>query len=148
MINDKPRRDNARRSTDGRQLTRREGRTYAAFIALLFLGLAAASGPLHARQDVAVESVAAVDAAAVDVAAVDTAAVASTDAMEPDAVNINTADARALAAGLTGIGVVRAEEIVRYRETYGPFSTVEELAEVTGIGKSTLDNNRSRITLE
>ncbi|MDZ7785054.1 MAG: ComEA family DNA-binding protein [Halioglobus sp.] len=138
MINDKPKRDNARRSTDGRQLTRREGRRYAAFIALLFLGLAAASGGLHARQDATVASV----------AAVDSAAVASTDAMEPGAVNINTADARALAAGLTGIGVVRAEEIVRYRETYGPFSTVEELAEVTGIGKSTLDNNRSRITLE
>jgi len=138
MINHKPRRDNARRSTDGRQLTRRRGRTYTAFVTLLFLGLAAVSGGLHARQDATVESL----------AAVDPTAVASADAMQPDAVNINTADAQALAAGLTGVGVVRAEEIVRYREAYGPFSTVEELAEVTGIGKSTLDNNRSRITLE
>ena len=63
-------------------------------------------------------------------------------------VNINTADAAALAAGLKGVGQSRALDIVRYREAYGPFSSIEELAEVKGIGKSTLDNNRAVITLE
>lgn len=63
-------------------------------------------------------------------------------------VNINTADAPALEAGLKGVGESRAQEIVRYRETYGPFSSAEELTEVKGIGKSTLDNNRDVITLE
>jgi len=63
-------------------------------------------------------------------------------------VNINTASAEALAAGLTGVGHSRAVEIVRYREAYGPFSTVDELAEVKGIGQSTLDKNRTVITLE
>jgi competence protein ComEA len=63
-------------------------------------------------------------------------------------VNINTADAEALAAGLNGVGHSRAAEIVRYRETYGPFSSVDELAEVKGIGQSTLDKNRAVITLE
>lgn len=63
-------------------------------------------------------------------------------------VNINTADAATLAAGLRGVGVSRAEDIIRYRETYGPFGTVEELADVKGIGQATLDNNRAVITLE
>lgn len=64
------------------------------------------------------------------------------------AVNINKADAATLASGLSGVGASRAEEIVRYRETFGPFKSVDELTEVKGIGKSTLDENRARITLE
>lgn len=63
-------------------------------------------------------------------------------------VNINTADATALAAGLNGVGASRAEDIVRYREEFGAFTTVEQLAEVKGVGKSTLEKNRARITLE
>lgn len=63
-------------------------------------------------------------------------------------VNINTADAAALAAGLSGVGPSRAEEIVRYREAYGPFASVDELTEVNGIGESTLEKNRAVITLE
>jgi competence protein ComEA len=63
-------------------------------------------------------------------------------------VNINTADAQTLAANLKGVGESRAMEIVRYRESYGPFESVEELTEVKGVGPSTLDRNRSAITLE
>jgi len=78
----------------------------------------------------------------------------SVSAQEPAAkpevttVNINTADAQTLAATLKGVGQSRATEIVRYRETYGPFASVEELTEVKGIGPSTLDMNRNLITLE
>ena len=63
-------------------------------------------------------------------------------------VNINTAGVATLAANLKGIGESRAMEIVRYRESYGPFESIDELAEVKGIGQSTLDMNRSVITLE
>ena len=63
-------------------------------------------------------------------------------------VNINTASAQALAENLKGVGESRALEIVRYRESYGSFESVDELADVKGIGKSTLDMNRSVITLE
>lgn len=63
-------------------------------------------------------------------------------------VNINTADAATLAAGLQGVGLSRAEDIIRYRETYGPFGAVEELVDVKGIGQATLDKNRTVITLE
>ncbi len=66
----------------------------------------------------------------------------------PASININAADEEALAAGLSGVGPARARAIVRYRESYGPFSSVEELTEVQGISKSTLDKNRSLITLE
>jgi len=63
-------------------------------------------------------------------------------------VNINTADAPTLAASLKGVGESRAMEIVRYREAYGPFESVDELVEVTGIGNATLEANRALITLE
>jgi competence protein ComEA len=71
-------------------------------------------------------------------------------AAKPEAarVNINTADAQTLAANLKGVGETRAMEIVRYREAYGPFASADELTEVKGIGKSTLDMNREVITLE
>lgn len=77
---------------------------------------------------------------------------AVTQAAEPAVavatVNINTADAQTLAAQLKGVGEARALEIVRYREAYGPFATVDELVEVKGIGQSTVDRNRAVITLE
>lgn len=63
-------------------------------------------------------------------------------------VNINTADADALAARLKGVGPSKAQSIVRYRESYGPFASVEEITEVQGISKTTLDKNRAAITLE
>lgn len=63
-------------------------------------------------------------------------------------VNINTADAQTLADTLKGVGEARAQEIVRYREAYGPFASADELTEVKGIGPSTLEMNRDLITLE
>ena len=69
-------------------------------------------------------------------------------AAAPTTVNINKADAGTIAAALKGVGSSRATEIVRYREAYGPFTSVDELAEVKGIGQSTLDDNRALITLE
>lgn len=72
---------------------------------------------------------------------------------EPDqpsasVVNINVADAKVLATALKGVGPSRAEDIVQYREQYGPFTTVEQLAEVKGIGDATIEQNRARIKLD
>lgn len=64
------------------------------------------------------------------------------------AVNINKADAASLAAALNGVGLSRAEDIIRYREAHGPFTTVEQLAEVKGIGPATVAKNRAVITLD
>jgi competence protein ComEA len=71
-----------------------------------------------------------------------------TGAAQQVMVNINVADAQSLAAGLKGVGQSRAVDIVRYREIYGPFTSVDELAEVKGVGKSTIENNRHILTLE
>ncbi|MBY5990811.1 helix-hairpin-helix domain-containing protein [Ferrimonas balearica] len=62
-------------------------------------------------------------------------------------VNINTADAQALADALTGVGPSKAEAIVDYREQHGRFNAVEELLHVRGIGEELLARNRERIQL-
>lgn len=68
-------------------------------------------------------------------------------AFAADSININTASAQELAAGLTGVGQARAEAIVHYRETHGDFVTLEELTAVRGIGQSVLEKNRDVIVL-
>ncbi len=68
--------------------------------------------------------------------------------IQPDnRVNINTADAETLALALDGIGMAKAQEIIVYREQNGDFKTVDELQNVRGIGKATVERNRSRILL-
>ncbi len=62
-------------------------------------------------------------------------------------ININTADAEALADSLDGVGPVRAQAIVEYREANGEFSSVDELLEVSGIGAATLESLRDRVTV-
>jgi competence protein ComEA len=62
-------------------------------------------------------------------------------------VNLNTADAETLQRELTGIGLVKAKAIVEYRDAHGPFSSLDELLEVKGIGAGTLDKNRSKLSL-
>ena len=63
-------------------------------------------------------------------------------------VNINTADAATLSAELEGVGLSKAEAIVKYRETNGPFRSAEELVEVKGIGARTLEINRDNILVQ
>ncbi|MBD8491444.1 helix-hairpin-helix domain-containing protein [Pseudomonas syringae] len=65
-----------------------------------------------------------------------------------DKTNINTADAESLQKNLSGIGANKAAAIVAYREANGNFTSVDELLEVKGIGKTLLDRNRDRISLE
>lgn len=52
-------------------------------------------------------------------------------------VNINSAD-QTLLETLPGVGPVTAGAIISWRTTNGPFSAVEELVEVDGIGEATL----------
>lgn len=64
------------------------------------------------------------------------------------AININTATADELAAGIKGVGKKKAQLIVEYREQYGSFKTVDELADVKGIGKGILQSNASHLVVE
>ncbi|MFZ7239932.1 helix-hairpin-helix domain-containing protein [Avibacterium avium] len=61
--------------------------------------------------------------------------------------NINTATASEIQKALVGIGAKKAEAIVEYREKHGNFIALEQLLEVQGIGKATLEKNKDRIQL-
>ena len=62
-------------------------------------------------------------------------------------VNVNTADAVALAKALNGIGPAKAKAIVAYRDKNGPFKSVDQLALVEGITQKLIDKNRADIKL-
>lgn len=62
-------------------------------------------------------------------------------------VDINTAGAAALASAIDGVGEKRAATIVRYRESHGPFASIDELARVQGIGAATVERNRQNLTV-
>lgn len=62
-------------------------------------------------------------------------------------VNLNAADAETLRRDLFGIGAAKAKAIVAYRESNGPFTAVDELLEVKGIGKALLEKNRDRLAI-
>jgi competence protein ComEA len=61
-------------------------------------------------------------------------------------ININTASETELET-LSGIGEVLAATIVEYRTQYGPFASVEDLMDVSGIGPATLDEIRDQVTV-
>ncbi|MEW9679299.1 ComEA family DNA-binding protein [Pseudomonas sp. TE50-2] len=67
---------------------------------------------------------------------------------QPARLDLNKADAFTLQKELNGIGRSKAEAIVEYRENHGPFSSVEELLEIKGIGKALLDRNREKLMIE
>lgn len=71
----------------------------------------------------------------------------TTESQEPKSlININTATLDELMT-LPGIGEVKAQSIINYREQYGGFGNIDELLEVSGIGEKTLDKFRNDITV-
>jgi competence protein ComEA len=60
-------------------------------------------------------------------------------------VNINTADAETLAAELKGVGLSRAQAIIDYRQSVGPYKSPEDLLEVSGVGPKVLELNEGNI---
>lgn len=59
-------------------------------------------------------------------------------------ININNADAELL-QNLPGIGEVKAQAIISFRDTNGPFPSVESLLDVPGIGPATLEAIRELV---
>ncbi len=66
--------------------------------------------------------------------------------VEQSAININAATADELAS-LTGIGPVRAQSIVEYRDENGAFESVDELARVSGISDALVELNRQFLSV-
>ena len=61
-------------------------------------------------------------------------------------ININTASATDLEK-LPGIGPALAQRIVEYRDSHGPFASVDALTDVPGIGKAKLEGLREQATV-
>lgn len=61
-------------------------------------------------------------------------------------VNINSATLDDL-VGLPGIGQVLAQRIIDYRDTFGPFTSIDQLDDVSGISSSLVDQLRPLVTV-
>ena len=64
----------------------------------------------------------------------------------PSKISINTATLEELMT-LPGIGESKAKDIINYRETNGPFTSIEDLLKIKGIGESILAKIKENITL-
>jgi len=62
-------------------------------------------------------------------------------------VNINKADAKTISQSLKGIGIIKANAIVKYRKKNGPFKTLNDLTNVPGVGKKIVKKNARNLNL-
>ncbi len=63
------------------------------------------------------------------------------------AVNLNTATQSELEA-VRGLGPAKAKAIIAYRESKGGFKSVDDLGNVKGFGKATVDKLRAELSVE
>lgn len=61
-------------------------------------------------------------------------------------ININTADKETLMT-LRGIGEAKAEDIIRYRREHGPFGTIEDIMNISGIKEAAFEKIKDHITV-
>lgn len=64
-----------------------------------------------------------------------------------DTININTADKETLMSVIKGVGETKAEAIINYREENGNFKSVDDLANVKGVGQTTIDKHREQLSI-
>lgn len=63
-------------------------------------------------------------------------------------VNVNKAGAEEIAEALNGVGIKTARAIVEFREKNGPFKSVDQLADVKGVGDKTVEKIRANVRLQ
>lgn len=66
---------------------------------------------------------------------------------EIDKIDLNQANMEELKS-LKGIGDVKAENIINYRETNGFFNSIDEIKNISGIGEATFDKLKEEITVK
>lgn len=60
-------------------------------------------------------------------------------------IHLNQASVSELTNSFKGIGRKRAEAIVAYRESHGPFKAVADLAQVRGLGHTFINNHLEQL---
>lgn len=68
-------------------------------------------------------------------------------ALDAKALNINQASAEQLTQ-LPGIGISKAEAIIKERDAHGPFIDAEDLTRVSGIGQATVTRLAEHLAFE
>lgn len=66
--------------------------------------------------------------------------------LSAETININVADQETL-MGINGVGEKLSQAIIDYREEHGAFESLEELADVRGIGPSVLEKNIDKLSI-
>jgi competence protein ComEA len=71
---------------------------------------------------------------------------AKMEQMKMKKININTASLEELTA-LPGVGSKKAAAIIEYRKQFGKFTSLEQIAEVKGVGKKMLEKMEDQVSL-
>ena len=71
----------------------------------------------------------------------------ASNGMSASAIDLNTATTEQLKS-LPGIGETRANQIISHRSSLGGFSSVDELMDINGIGKATVEAIRPFVTVQ
>lgn len=74
------------------------------------------------------------------------ACISSNTTSTPTKISLNTATVEELMT-LSGIGESKAKEIIAYRDTNGPFKTIDDLKNIPGIGESIFAKIKENITI-
>ncbi|MDR4504616.1 MAG: ComEA family DNA-binding protein [Candidatus Scalindua sp.] len=70
----------------------------------------------------------------------------SVDAKENEQININKATVKELLS-LKGIGSKKANDIIVYRDEHGPYTEIEEIMKIKGIGDKMFEKIKDQITV-
>lgn len=70
----------------------------------------------------------------------------SVQQVKQQVVNLNESTLSQLIT-LKGVGQTKAHAIMAYRQQFGDFKSINELAEVSGIGDKIINENKARLTL-